>query len=391
MKEATDKWYVKYTIILIGAILTVYAMIEASSILQPLLFAFFFSVLLSPICSRLEQYKIPRLIAAFIAILLGLLLFVAVGFFFYTQLTAFASDIDIFRQRFDEILETTQAFLSTRFGINDFIDFDEVRNSVLNFFSDNTETLLRRVADAASVFTSVFLVPVFMFLILIFRDFLKEFVLMAFGQKSEQDYKKVETIINKVKVVVQGYIAGILIVIFILSVLNSVMLLIIGVEHALFFGVFAAMLNVIPFIGPMIGSILPVVYALLTMDSLFYPIIILLGFYVIQLFESNLFTPVIVGSKVSMNALAALMLLFIGAQIWGLVGMILIIPLGAMMKVVFDEVESLKPYGFVMGKVPKEPSREGKLAQKISGISKKIGREEETGSRDTDKTDDKQA
>lgn len=374
MKETTDRWYVKYTIILIGAILTVFAMIEANSILQPLLFAFFFSILLSPVCSRLERYKVPRPVAAFIAIFLGVLVLLGVGFFLYTQLTAFAGDIDIFRQRFDEILESTQAFLSTRFGIDEFIDLDQVRASVLSFFSENTDTLLRRVADAASLFTSVFLVPVFMFLILIFRDFLKEFVLKAFGQKSVKDYKKVETIINKVKVVVQGYIAGILIVIFILAVLNSIMLLIIGVEHALFFGVFAAMLNVIPFIGPMIGSILPVLYALFTMDSLFYPLIILFGFYVIQLFESNLFTPVIVGSKVSMNALAALLLLFIGAQIWGLVGMILFIPLGAMMKVVFDEVDSLKPYGFVMGKVPKEPSREGKLAKKISDISKNIGK-----------------
>lgn len=375
MIETNDRWYVKYTMILIGAILTVYAMIEASSILQPLLFAFFFSILLSPVCSRLERYNVPRPVAALIAIFLGVLVLLGVGFFLYTQLTAFASDIDIFRQRFEEILETTQAFLSSRFGFDEFIDLDQVKTSVLSFFSENTDTLLRRVADAASLFTSVFLVPVFMFLILIFRDFLKEFVLKTFGQKSVKDYKKVETIINKVKLVVQGYIAGILIVIFILAVLNSIMLLIIGVEHALFFGVFAAMLNVIPFIGPMIGSILPVLYALFTMDSLFYPLIILLGFYVIQLFESNLFTPVIVGSKVSMNALAALLLLFIGAQIWGLVGMILFIPLGAMMKVVFDEVDSLKPYGFVMGKVPKEPSREGRLAKKISDISKNIGKE----------------
>ncbi len=377
MNTLGNRWYVKYTIILIGAILTVYAMIEAKSILQPLLFAFFFSVLLSPICGRLEAYKVPRLLAAFIAISIGVLMFIGIGFFLYTQITAFTGDIDIFRQRFEEILVAIQSFLSVRFGIDGFIDFDQIRTSVLTFFSENTDTLLRRVADAASLFTSIFLVPVFMYLILIFRDFLKEFVLRVFGQKSKKEYKKVENIINKVKVVVQGYITGILIVIFILAVLNSVMLLIIGVEHALFFGVFAAMLNVIPFIGPMIGSILPVLYALFTMDSLFYPLIILLGFYIIQLFESNLFTPVIVGSKVSMNALAALLLLFIGAQIWGLVGMILIIPLGAMMKVVFDEVDSLKPYGFVMGKVSKEPSREGKLAKKISGFSDKISRDED--------------
>src|SRR5690625_5313949 len=89
------------------------------------------------------------------------------------------------------------------------------------------------------------------------------------------------------------------------------MLLVIGVDHAIFFGVFAAMLNIIPFVGPLLGSILPIVYSLITMDSLIYPLIIMLGFYVIQLFEGNLFTPTIVGFQVSINTIATLLLLFI--------------------------------------------------------------------------------
>ena len=386
MAGAEQKWYVKYTFILAGLILFVYTMIVAKSVLQPLLFALFFSILLSPMCQWLESYKVPRLLSAFLAILTGLLGLIGLGFFFYTQISAFAGDVDIFRERFEEILENVQAFLAARFGIDEFIDFDQMRTSVIDFFGENTDTMLRRVADAASVFTSIFLVPVFMFLILIFRDFLKEFVLKAFGRNSEKDYKKVARIITKVKDVVQGYITGILMVILILAVINSIMLMIVGVEHAIFFGVFAAMLNVIPFIGPMIGSILPVVYAFFTMDSLLYPLIILLAFYIIQLFESNLFTPVIVGRQVSINAFAALLLLFIGAQIWGLVGMILIIPLGAMMKVVFDEVDSLQPYGYLLGKVPKEPSREGRLAQKISQISEKV--EEKKVAKEKENSDD---
>jgi predicted PurR-regulated permease PerM len=182
---------------------------------------------------------------------------------------------------------------------------------------------------------------------------------------------RVKTIIDGIKLVVQQYITGIIIVIFILSILNSILLLIIGVDHAIFFGVFAAMLNVVPFIGPIFGSILPIIYSLLTMDSLIYPLMILLGFYIIQLFESNLFTPVIVGSKVSMNALLTLLLLFIGAQIWGLVGMILFIPMGAILKVVFDEIDSLKPYGFLLGRVPQELQKsKGPLARRISEIGK---------------------
>ncbi len=379
--DLTEKWYIKYTFILALLIMSVYIMIVAKSVLQPLLFAFFFSILLSPLCGRLESYKVPRILAAIISILFGLLVLFGVGFFFYTQISAFVDDLDVFRERFEELLANVQNFLETRFGYEGLIDFELFRTTVYDFFSENTDSLARGLADAASVLTAIFLVPVFMFFLLLFRDFLKEFVLRAFGRHSDEHFRKVSTILDNVKMVVQKYISGILIVIVILAILNSTMLWIIGVDHAVFFGVFAAMLNVIPFIGPIMGSILPILYALFTMDSLFYPIIILLGFYIIQLFESNLFTPAIVGSQVSLNAFVALLLLFIGAQIWGLIGMILIIPIGAILKVIFDEVESLQPYGFVMGRVPpKMELKKGMLAQKISEFSDKVKREEETDS-----------
>ncbi|REL37642.1 AI-2E family transporter [Rhodohalobacter sp. SW132] len=366
----------KYTYILAAVILTIYAMIEANSLLQPLLFALFFSILLSPFCSWMESHKVPRLLSVSIAIITGVLAVAGIGFFFYTQLTAFAGDVDIFRERLAEILEASQDLLYRWFGIEALIDIELVRESTQEFFRENTAVLTRGIAGAASVFTSIFLVPVFMFFLLLFRDFLEEFILKVFGQNSQKDFEKVKSIIGKVKKVVQGYLTGIILVILILSVLNSVMLLVIGVDHAIFFGVFAAMLNVIPFVGPLLGSILPILYALFTMDSLVIPLIIMLGFYIIQLMESNIFTPIIVGSKVSINAFAALLLLFIGAQIWGIIGMILMIPIGAILKVVFDEIDSMKPYGFVMGRVPTDYKRRKSLfAEKMSAFSDKVSKD----------------
>ncbi len=213
---------------------------------------------------------------------------------------------------------------------------------------------------------------------LLFREILKNFALRAFGGGDDHSTLKVHNIILKVKTLVQKYIAGLLMVIAILAVLNSIMLMVIGVDHAIFFGVFAAMLNVIPFIGPIMGSILPILYALITMDSLIYPIIILVGFYIIQLFESNLFTPTIVGSQVSMNALATLLLIFIGAQIWGLAGMILFIPLGAILKVICDEVDSLNHFGYLLGR-PRDEDAEGQrsaLAKRVSQLRDKMKEDE---------------
>lgn len=164
-----------------------------------------------------------------------------------------------------------------------------------------------------------------------------------------EDRPRVRKVISKIKVVTQSYFKGVLLVMIILAILNSIALLSLGIQHALLFAVFAAILNIIPFLGPIIGSIFPAVYALLTKDSLFYPSAVLASFYVIQLLESNLFTPGIVGKNVSMNPLMTIIALFIGNFIWGLEGMILFIPGMAILKVIFDEVEGLRPYGFLLG------------------------------------------
>lgn len=367
-----SRWYVKYTYILGALILTVYAMIMAKSILLPLLFALFFSILLSPFCGWLEKYKFPRFLSSFAAILLGLFGIFVIGFFFYNQMTAFVEDADMFAERLEELLESMEGFLGTWFAIEGEINLDRVVSASFDWVQDNAASLTRGITGAASTITSFFLVPIYIYLMLLFRDVLKNFALRAFGRGEHGSTVKVQNIILKVKTLVQKYITGLLMVIAILAVLNSLMLTIIGVDHAIFFGVFAAMLNVIPFIGPIMGSILPILYALITMDSLIYPFIILIGFYIIQLFESNLFTPTIVGSQVSMNALATLLLIFIGAQIWGLAGMILFIPLGAILKVICDEVESLNHFGYLLGRPVNDKSGEKSVfAKKVSRLTEK--------------------
>jgi len=369
-------WIATYTYILAAIILTIYAMIVAKSLIQPLLFSLFFSILLSPVCGWLEDKKVPRYLSVPIAITGGVLLVVAVGFFFYSQLNDFASDTDIYRERFQEIAVNLQVFLENRLGIEQAIDLQMLLDSMQDLIRDNTSTLTSGLAGAASALTSILLVPVLMFFMLVYRDFLKHFFMQLFGTSGKKEYETSKHIIDKVKVVVQGYLTGIIAVIFILAILYSIMLSIIGIEHAIFFGSFAAMLNVIPFVGPLFGAILPILYSLFTMDSYLIPVIIMAGFYVIQMMEGNIFTPIIVGNKVSINAFAALLLLFIGAQIWGIVGMILIIPIGASLKVVFDEVDSLKPIGFVMGTVPSDyKSGKTALSEKMSKFSERVKKE----------------
>jgi predicted PurR-regulated permease PerM len=367
-------WYIKAASVLLMVTLIVYGMIVAKTVLVPLLFAVLFAMLLSPLCGKLESWRIPGVLAAILSMLTGIAIFGLIIFFFYSQLASFVEDTDQIQSRISELFNDLYVFLSPYLDTEPEAYLESVETYLINLLKGNFDSLSRGVITAASTLTMIFIIPVYVALLLIFREFLKEFIIRAF---SGDDPEKVKRLINKVKSVVQHYILGMLMVIGILSVLNSTLLLVLGVKHAIFFGVFAAFLNIIPFVGPMIGSILPILYALLTTDSLLIPVLVLGGFYVIQLFESNLFTPGIVGRQVSMNPLITLLAIFVGAQIWGLVGMILFIPVGAILKVIFDEIESLKPVGFLLGKAQISEKKPSILARKVKEISKKIKISEE--------------
>ncbi len=370
--EVKLPWYLRITVVLFGVTLLVYGMIVAKPVLVPFLFALFFAILLSPFCGWLEGKKIPRPLAALFSILSGLAIFAGVVFFFSIQLTGFVDDIGLIEERIRFLFTEFENLFITYFDFDPENLLTSLQDGIIGFIRENASSLTQGALSAASTITMVFLIPIYMFLLMIFRDFLKTFVMKAVARGDEAEEKRVSKVINNIKSVIQNYITGMFIVICILAVLNSTALLIIGVNHAIFFAVFAALLNVIPFVGPLLGSVLPIIWALITMDSLIYPIAILLSFYVIQLFESNLFTPTIVGRKVSMNPLVTLILIFTGAQIWGLVGMILFIPFGAILKVIFDEVESLNAYGYLLGSVATDTQTKSRMAEKVSEFSEKI-------------------
>jgi len=142
-----------------------------------------------------------------------------------------------------------------------------------------------------------------------------------------------------------------LLVILIVGTLNTISLLLLSIQNAFFFGFFAAVLVLVPYIGVAIGSILPIILALITKDSAWYAIGVALSFGVIQFLEGNFITPYIVGSKVSINSFVAIVALILFGNLWGIGGLVLALPLTAIIKVVFDSIDKLKPWGFLLGDV----------------------------------------
>jgi len=342
--------YIKLFIGLLSVVLVATVMMEAKMLLVPILVALLLSVLISPFTSWLDRVGIPSLLSVFISVIALLGFLFGLGTFFYNQLLGFSGDLTLLEHRFGELLGFVNEFLEEHIDGSVPISFDSIQSAIFKYLYENMAMLTDGMIATVSTITLAFMVPIYIIFMLYYRRFLLEFTLQAFGSGNRQ---KTSKIVHNVKNVVQNYIVGMFIVMCILAVLNTIALHAIGIKHALLFAVIAAILNIIPFLGPFLGSTLPILYAFLTMDSLWYPIAVFLSFYVIQLFESNLFVPKIVGGKVSMNPLMTLITLFVGNYIWGFMGMILFIPGIAILKVVLDEIKGMEPYAYLLGDIRK--------------------------------------
>jgi predicted PurR-regulated permease PerM len=359
--------YAKLVIVLLGIVLTVFIMIEAKAVLVPLLISGVLAVLISPLASWFERKRMPKALASILSLFILLGSLAGLVYLLYNQLIGFGDDLGALEAKVTELLNKYNEFIDSHIDGVVPISGASLKDTIFNYLKGNISSITQGAIATATSITIAFIIPIYIFLFIYFRHFLMEFVMMAFSEKNRE---KVQHAADKIKKVVQNYIVGMFLVIIILAILNTIALVSLGIKHALLFAIFAAMLNVIPYLGPLIGSTLPILFAFLTKDSLWYPLGVFLAFYFIQLAESNFFTPKIVGGKVSMNPFMTIVALFIGNFIWGLAGMILFIPGMAVLKVIFDEIPGLEPYGFLLGdtKASKDKKETRTLREKIGKV-----------------------
>jgi predicted PurR-regulated permease PerM len=339
---------------LVIASLVVYIMIIGRSVIIPLMFAGFVAVLFSPISTWLDNNKFPRWLSSLICLIAALVVIAGIITFFYSQSKNFTGDLETLGDSLNKLISDFTEWLNDTTGNQQLLQLNTLQEALGALLQGNSNMITQGLAQATASFIQILLFMTFLVSFLIYRDDILKFLLMALNGNDNH----IRGIILKVKNVVRNYIIGILLVIGVLAFFNSIALLAMGIEHAIFFAVFAAVLNIVPFIGPLIGSVFPAIFALVMKDSLWYPFGVILYFIVIQSFESYLITPHIVGRKVSVNPMFTILAIFIGNMIWGVAGMILFIPLTAMLKQIFDEIDHLKPYGYIMGGMNAKKSRE---------------------------------
>jgi predicted PurR-regulated permease PerM len=198
------------------------------------------------------------------------------------------------------------------------------------------------------------LLPVYLFMILYYKPLLLEFIRRLF---SKEHHIAVAEILSNTKKIIQTYLVGLFFEMLIIAILNSTGLLLLGIDYAIILGITGAILNIIPYIGGIMAIALPMIIAFVTKDSSTSAILVFVVYIIIQFVDNHYIIPKIVAARVQLNALVSVIVILIGGALWGIPGMFLSIPLTAIIKVIFDNIESLKPFGFLFGNIVPTASR----------------------------------
>jgi len=317
----------------------------AEVLIIPLLFAIIFSSMLFPIGLQLEKWGLHKGLASFISVLVAGILLALFLTVVITQLLHLVGQGPQLVQKMSALVDRAETYVSQHWHWH-------IKKTLQSAFQVDhlSQYFSSTMSFTANLVSQFVLVLLFSFFLLYFRVFFLEFFYKAFASSDKQ---LIDDTIEKIYLVIQDYLIGLLKVIAIIGTLNSIGLWSLGIESPLFFGFLGGILVIIPYIGILIGSALPFLVALVTKDSNWYAVGVLGVFFFVHILEGNLITPYVVGSKVSINPLLAIFSLLLFGKLWGLSGLILALPVTAICKIIFDLLPGFKAVGFLLGKPQK--------------------------------------
>lgn len=342
-------FYIKAPMVLIGLYLFFNILDLLQEIIVPFAFAGLIAVLLNPVYNRFQRWKFNKIAAIVLTIFIAILVVAGVMFFLSSQIVQFGDMVPQLEKKALKLVASLQTWLSTSFGIS-----TEKQMSMLDEAINNSKTYVGKTVNTLFGIVSFFvLIPLYIFLLLFYKPLILNFIFEVFDENNSE---QVAEILQETKGAVQSYIVGLMIETTIIATLNSVALLILGVQYALLLGVIGAILNLIPYIGGIIAIALPVLISFITKDGYTTPLLIIGAYTVIQFVDNNIIVPRVVSSKVSVNALISILVVLLGGTLWGVSGMFLSIPFVAVLKIIFDRIDELKPWGKLLGDaMPDDP------------------------------------
>lgn len=363
MEVPIRPFYYRFSMILLMLMLVALTIYFGRDIIIPFAFASLLAVLLIPINTYLERRKVSRPTAIMLSLVVSFLFIFGIIYFLSIQILAFLDDIPIIKERINELIYSLQRWLHQRFGLSmreqsDYIN--TARQSGSGILGDTFLSL-------SDLLLGLTLLPIYTFLILYYRDMLRKFIIAIFKDGHRET---VEDVLRESKGVVQNYMVGLMIEMGIVAAINFLGFAIIGIDYAIFLAVFAAILNLIPYIGMLIASVFCCIITLTTSDNTTSAIYTLLVLWVVQFFDNNIIMPRVVGSKVKINAMITILGVLIGGALCGIPGMFLSIPAIAILKVIFERVDEMRPWSMLLSD-DITSNQPGKIYRRVTRMRKK--------------------
>jgi len=343
MKISFQKLF--FVIATVFAIFTI--LVLAKSILIPLSIALLMSFILFPIAKKFDLLGMNKILAGFLSIFGVILIIGGTIFFFLTQIIELSKEFSSFQNKIINAFTDVTVYINNNVSFVENLKKNELVDMIKDRIAESSGSLISKtVNNTTTFFTGIIVTTIFTFLFLIYRDGLTK-ALIAFTTEDKRE--RVVKMFKSVQQVGQKYFLGMLLIIILIGLVNSTGLWLIGIDNPFLFGFLGATLSIIPYIGTTIGAIIPVTYAFASHGSLWMAIAVGLLFWSVQMITDNFLTPKIVGNSLKVNALTTILSLIVGASVWGLAGMILFLPFVAMLKVVFEEYDELKPVALLIG------------------------------------------
>ncbi len=327
-----------------SAILT--AIILAKNVLIPLVVSIFIMYLMYPLVWRIEKRGVNRVISILIVIVCTIVIIGGITLFSSIYLSKTSIDINELKELVSDKIDSLQGMIESKYDINVISTDKYLKQLSDNIFKSWESGIAGFFTATSTIIFQIVILPVFTFFLLYYRTKMANFILMLSGRKNKP---KAIHIMREVSDITASYVGGIFTVVFILAILNSFGLFIIGVEHAIVLGILAALLNLIPYIGTIIGGLIPILYVLLMEDNPFHTILkIIIMFIIVQFIENNLLTPNIVGNNVKINPLAIILGLLFANIVWGVAGMLVVVPCMAIAKIIMRNIDELRPFAYLI-------------------------------------------
>jgi len=328
----------------------------AKGFLITLCIAGILATLFFPLCKWMEKRKVPKVLAVISCLLVLLITIAGVGALLTWQINELTKGFSLLSEKIVETVSSIQRYIFTNFGITPKKQSQLLGNEELSI----TGIMQVLAGSLASIITNFILVLAYIFLFLYFRTHIRSFILKLIPPAQQAEIKRMLSSITNVS---QQYLLGLTKMIVCLWIMYGIGFGLIGVKNALFFAILCGLLEIVPFIGNLTGTTLTVLFAIVQGAGL--PLVAsITGVYMlVQLIQEWVLRPMILGTQVKINAFTTIIALVLGELIWGIAGIFLSIPLIAMFKIVCDHIESLKPYGFLIGEI--ENKRSTGLFQKM--------------------------